>query len=648
MEHIIERIKEYLAAKEPMGAFQIRGEWGSGKTYFFKHILPDKIKDGTKKNPEIKRVPVIISLFGINRVKDIPYRLLNAYVNKLRSLDGDITESMNRGLDYIDIKYGSSKGLLDIDLQDEDELIYSIIHRDDVYICLDDVERFVKEDNVEELMGLINNLVENVGYKVFIISNDHYHGMNNGMKDVFTTFKEKVIFTSVNYKADLRSIYDGIVDGYEDNDFSLFMKTCYLFFDPDHHDRTLSKDFVNIRNMKFAIKIFYDVFCHYKNKIDEKPTRAKLHNLLAFIVGVSIEYKKGFLLDNNCRTIDTYTDMINLNLGDNDDVDTAQLFNDVEETSDEKERREREEKFNGIYSKRFYKYYIKDIGLNAVFFQPLYDNIVNASTIDYNSLDDIYNKEIVSKEINEGNKIVAQTLDNTIFNYSDEEGKEKMLELLKSVDESTLNQCPAYINAFTFLDMYKTVIGLSHEVLIERFKKGIDGYFRKAKISSLERSGIEMVKDSIMKGTMEIYEYLLEKLDAKDEDEQNKGIEEMIELFNTDIEKFCGLFGYQNNNGCFRYVTSAVLQNIPQPMVEKRMLTVNAKDVHLLALLISQRYTPQDIYSYHLQEEVLFLTAMQRGIDAIAGDDTLTKVEAKTVLMSHINKAIRSMGIATK
>lgn len=649
MEHIIEKIKEYLSSDNPMGAFQIRGEWGSGKTYFFKEILPDEIKDGTTDKPQINRIPVIISLFGINCVRDIPYRLLNAYVNELRSLNRDVTESMNCGLDYIDIKYGSSKGLLNIDLRDEDELIYNIIPRDNVYLCLDDMERFVNDDNVEELMGMINNLVENVGYKVFIISNDHYNqNKKGGMNATFDVFKEKVIFTSVKYKSDLRGVYNSIVDGYEDLDFSLFMKsdTRYGYFNPDNHDKSLGKDFENIRNMKYAIKNFYDVFCHYKGEISNNETISKLHYFLAFIVGVSIEYKKGFLTDNNCHGIDVYTDMINLDLDNNEEVDIAQLFNEVGETPDEKERREKEEKFNGIYAKRFCKYYIKDVGLKVVFFQSLYDSVVKGTPIDIDMLDNKYQEEILSKEINAGNKIVEQILDNTIFDYSDEEGKTKMLELLKCVDESTLNQCPAYINAFSFLDLYKSVINLSHDELVARFKKGIDGYLRRADISSLERSGIEMVNDSIIKGTKEIYEYLLQQLDAKNEEENIKGIDEMTELFNTDIEKFCKLFGYQNSNGGFRYVTSAVLQNIPQSMVEQRMQTLNAKDVHLLALLISQRYTPQDIYSYHLKEEGTFLSAMKRGIESIGGDDTMTKVEAKTVLMFHINKALRYIEIA--
>ena len=168
MEHIVKNIVEYLKTQKSEGAFHVKGEWGSGKTYFFKEILPGKIKD------DVDRIQVMISLFGLGSVKEIPFRLLNAYINKKSELTGSVSEEMNRGLDYLDMKYGVDRKLFGINLHDEDELIYNIIPKDKVYLCLDDVERFVTDNNVEEIMGTINNLVENMGYKVIVISNDHY------------------------------------------------------------------------------------------------------------------------------------------------------------------------------------------------------------------------------------------------------------------------------------------------------------------------------------------------------------------------------------------------------------------------------------------------------------------------------------------
>ena len=69
----------------------------------------------------------MISLFGLGSVKEIPFRLLNAYINKKSELTGNVSEEMNRGLDYLDMRYGVDRKLFGIDLHDEDELIYNII-----------------------------------------------------------------------------------------------------------------------------------------------------------------------------------------------------------------------------------------------------------------------------------------------------------------------------------------------------------------------------------------------------------------------------------------------------------------------------------------------------------------------------------------
>lgn len=172
MNYIVDNIIEYLNSPYTEGAFHVKGEWGSGKTYFIKEILPEKIKDRNT------RIQVMISLFGLKSVNDIPFKLLNAYVNKKIELNRGISDDMNRGLDYLDMKYGVDRKLFGLNLHDEDELIYNIIPKDNVYLCFDDVERFVTSDNVTEILGTINNLVENLGYKVIVISNDSFNYNN--------------------------------------------------------------------------------------------------------------------------------------------------------------------------------------------------------------------------------------------------------------------------------------------------------------------------------------------------------------------------------------------------------------------------------------------------------------------------------------
>lgn len=645
MEHLIKNIVAYLKTPKSVGAFHVKGEWGCGKTYFFKEILPGKIKD------DVDRIQVMISLFGLRSVKEIPFRLFNAYINKKSELTGSVSEEMNRGLDYLDMKYGVDRKLFGINLHDEDELIYNIIPKEEVYLCFDDVERFVTRDNVEEIMGTINNLVENLGYKVIVISNDHYQTKDNEAGVVKSLFKEKVIGRAVTFKPAIREIYNSLVEDFGDDTFSAFMKRAdvsALFF-PEKRNKAYRKDFENIRNIKFAMSNFHEIFNYYSDSIANKKTIKSLKYYLAFIIGVSIEYKKDILTDDDSHGIHVDTDVFTPVLGDDglSVRDLEGLYGEIEDTPDEKKRKEKKENFDAIYRRRFYSVYAKDVNQRSVFHEEIYKSVTNGSTIDYAKLEDNLQKKVFDneREENPGNIVVSQTLDGTIFNDSDEVIKKKMQVLLSSVENGTLMMCAAYVNAFSFLDIYHSVIGKSHEELLDIFKSGFSKYVSTHEIDRMEGVGLEMVAQDIPEQTKVFHAFLKEELHKKWNEKQNKGVEEMVNLFKTDIPKFCRLFT-EDNDGVFHYYSDAVLHYIPEDLAEQKMLHLAPKDVHELAKLISQRYNPQDIFAFHLQKEKPVILAMKKGINAIDGDDTVSKVEAKKVLLFQVEKALRNFDIA--
>lgn len=646
MNYIVDNIIEYLNSPYTEGAFHVKGEWGAGKTYFIKEILPEKIKDRNN------RIQVLISLFGLKSVNDIPFKLLNAYVNKKIELNRGISDDMNRGLDYLDMKYGVDRKLFGLNLHDEDELIYNIIPKDNVYLCFDDVERFVTSDNVTEILGTINNLVENLGYKVIVISNDSFNYNNKNTAFVKSQFKEKVIGSANTFIPSIKDIYTSLVDKDEDKEFSTFMKrddVLELFLPHKHHELYRS-GFENIRNIKFAIANFKNVFLHYRNSVSDSQTIRSLKYYLAFIIGVSIEYKKDILTDSDCHGIDVDIDVFSLLFDDEnlEDNEVLEMFDEMEKTTEEKEKQQKEANFNAVYRKRFYRVYAKDVNQVCVFHEELYNNITKGYPIDFEKLEDNLKKKVYDNERkdNPGNVVIAQTLDKTVFNFSNEEIKTKMQSLLKSVENGSLKMCTAYVNAFSFLDTYVTVIGKNHEELLDIFKKGFLIYLSSNEIDRMDGVEMEMVAQDIPSQTQEFYEFLQDKLHKKWETKQNEEIGEMLTLFNSNVQKFCGLFSPNDNGVTSRYMTEAVLHKIPKETVKKRMITLNPKDVHELSRLVNVRFTPQDIYSFHLQKEKGFLDAMKSGIESIDGLDTVSKVDLKNVLLFQVKKALGNFEIA--
>ena len=280
----------------------------------------------------------------------------------------------------------------------------------------------------------------------------------------------------------------------------------------------------------------------------------------------------------------------------------------------------------------------------------LSNSITKVFPIDFEILTDNLNKKVFDNEKNEnqGNIIVSQTLDGTIFDYSDEDIKSKMFSLLECVKDGSLQMCATYINAYSFLDTYRSVIAISDEELLNTFKNGFTKYVHCHDIDRMESTGLQIVSQDIPQRTKVFYDFLQKELRNKWDTKYKQGVEEMKSLFCTDIPSFCNLFVENREHATFRYNTDAVLQYIHEDIVENRMQNLSPKDVHELAKFINQRFKPEDIYSFHLYKEKGFLLAMKKGIESIDGDDTVSKVEARTVLLHIVNKALEYIEIAKR
>ena len=70
-EELIQGIFTYIR-QDQTGALMVTGSWGCGKSYFFKNILFKRIKE------ELRLDAIIVSLFGIKEITEIPQRILSA------------------------------------------------------------------------------------------------------------------------------------------------------------------------------------------------------------------------------------------------------------------------------------------------------------------------------------------------------------------------------------------------------------------------------------------------------------------------------------------------------------------------------------------------------------------------------------------
>lgn len=161
-------ILNYIENDKTGRAIMLTGEWGSGKSYYVKNTLKPFLED--KDNGKHKCV--IVSLYGLSDTSEIS----KAIYMELRTIKTPSSETastakavgkivgktiFNGLVNKIGFDIGSIK---DEDLQN----VYESIDLDEKLIVLEDIER--TQIDIIELLGYINNLCENDGVKVMLVT----------------------------------------------------------------------------------------------------------------------------------------------------------------------------------------------------------------------------------------------------------------------------------------------------------------------------------------------------------------------------------------------------------------------------------------------------------------------------------------------
>ncbi len=227
---------DFLIDKESSFAIALTGEWGIGKTHFWKEFYNEKHKDlGISKYS-------YVSLFGVDSIDALKFEIAlstHATTQKKDYLTG-LKGIFKKGLDAIDLPKLEGTGVtLSLGKGLISSAITSLIG--DTLICIDDIERLSKNLDIKDVMGLVNHLSLEKNCKVVVI-------LHEGKADKeFREYKEKV-FDEVLVLDDSLSI---IKDKISDIDtFSIYEK----FYQT-----------MGVRNLRFyqrAQKVYHEIIKH--------------------------------------------------------------------------------------------------------------------------------------------------------------------------------------------------------------------------------------------------------------------------------------------------------------------------------------------------------------------------------------------------
>lgn len=163
-EGLNKHIKNYLENDKTNSAIMLTGAWGSGKSYYVKNeLVPYIDKDNQGKC-------VIVSLYGIKNLEDISKSI---YLEIRAKAINKNSEKLSVGklVAKTIIKGVAGYFGVDLSMSEEDlQKLYNSIDLTGKLIILEDLERCTID--IIELLGFVNNLVEQDGVKVLLVANE--------------------------------------------------------------------------------------------------------------------------------------------------------------------------------------------------------------------------------------------------------------------------------------------------------------------------------------------------------------------------------------------------------------------------------------------------------------------------------------------
>lgn len=519
----IEIVLQYLKI-ESNYAVIINGNYGIGKTHFFKNYLAPKIKEvALTKDDRKKYTPIHISLFGLKSIEEIQTAIFMELFPILKSkglkLAAGIGKSIIRGIAQIKKAGDIDKYIGDINQDTDDWLKY-----DELVICFDDLDRKSESLDLRDVFGFINSLVENQGAKILIIANEEQLIKDTNYS---SNLREKVIGVSIQYRPDPKTIFKQIIESRYSFEFSIYYN--FLLSSADTIVTSIEVNQNNFRNLIFFLEHFKTVFYEIENLFQTDKDflvlkDEKLQAILNFTLAISIEYKLGLLNSTNLDTVEgldtnPFTNIdINLFLG----------------NSTKNEDESKEPAYIDVFKKKYYsnnKYY---------FFKSIFEYITGKTAFDIDSLKAELEAYFIIKDgvVPEQDNILNDLGYLGCLKLSDKEYRKLTRKMLSFLDDGKY-QLQQFGTVFHFATRFNNILKFNLDTLKKRFKKGIKkGVSNYTYISNLSfymsvSHDIEFKDDVI-----EIIEFCIEVNESLKETTNENDLDALFRLFQTDFYAF--------------------------------------------------------------------------------------------------------------
>lgn len=208
----VSKVEEALDAfmrHETKRVFALIGEWGVGKSYLWHDYIRNRLRERNKRSllicrPYRKESPIkcsryaYASLFGIGSLENLEQVLVAKSISTSSDAVSFSADNLKNSLDWLkDLKPVKEYGSI------LTKLVSLLLN--DALICLDDLERRGKDLDLAAVLGLVSMLKEERNCKVVIIFNQEKLIADQGAKEVWGRYCEKIVDASLAFDPKVES-----------------------------------------------------------------------------------------------------------------------------------------------------------------------------------------------------------------------------------------------------------------------------------------------------------------------------------------------------------------------------------------------------------------------------------------------------------
>lgn len=290
-----EYILHYLKEDRTKSAIMLTADWGTGKSYYIQNELIPFL--GKEENGSYSCI--VVSLYGLKSVEEISKSL---YLESRMKFLPKGSEGFETGKFAVKTVVKGITSFLGVDLsKTEEELqdLYQSVDLSGKLIILEDIER--SGINILEVLGYINNLVEQDEVKVLLVANEDeilkYHdskpdknGRTHKIPDentaIYLETKEKTVSDTISYFGDINTAISNLILPFNNEMLNKFTVEDQI---NDIVTMMMLRENLNLRTFLFACQKISDIYSKL-GVIDDETARTIFFSVLSLAMQIKSGY----------------------------------------------------------------------------------------------------------------------------------------------------------------------------------------------------------------------------------------------------------------------------------------------------------------------------------------------------------------------